>query len=92
MFFLAQIGKYLPGSVWSFVAQMELGKTPRRAPPPQRSRRAVFVGLHCATGLLIAGVTLPMAEPEAARRYWWLLVLAPAMLMLVPTRGCSRRC
>ena len=27
VFFLAQIGKYVPGSVWVFVAQMELGKS-----------------------------------------------------------------
>ena len=86
VFFLAQIGKYLPGSVWSFVAQMELGRT--LGVPRRRSGLAVllFVGLHCATGLLVAGVTLPLAEAETARRFWWLLALAPAMLILVHPR------
>jgi hypothetical protein len=33
VFFLSQLGKYLPGSIWPAVAQMELGreyKVPRR--------------------------------------------------------------
>ena len=91
VFFLAQIGKYVPGSVWVFVAQMELGRSlgvPRRSSGLVRAR---LRRLHCATGLLIAAVTLPIADPEVARRYWWLLVVAPVML-LASIRGCSRRC
>jgi glycosyltransferase 2 family protein len=86
VFFLAQIGKYLPGSIWSFVAQMELGRS--LGVPRRRSGLAVllFVGLHCATGLLVAAATLPVADPETARRYWWLMALAPAMLVLVHPR------
>src|SRR5690242_2668888 len=38
VFFVGQLGKYLPGSVWSVVAQMDLGRAYRI--PPRRSASA----------------------------------------------------
>ena len=89
VFFLAQVGKYLPGAVWPFVAQMELGKT--LGVPRQRSAVAglLFVGLHCATGLLVASATLPFASPEAAEHYWWVLALTPVLLIVLHPRVLS---
>jgi len=89
VFFLAQVGKYLPGAVWPFVAQMELGRT--LGVPRQRSAVAglLFVGLHCATGLLVASATLPFASPEAAEHYWWVLALTPAFLVVLHPRVLS---
>jgi uncharacterized membrane protein YbhN (UPF0104 family) len=89
VFFLAQIGKYLPGAVWPFVAQMELGKA--LGVPRQRSAVAglLFVGLHCATGLLVATATLPFASPAAAEHYWWVLALTPVLLVVLHPRVLS---
>jgi len=89
VFFLAQVGKYLPGAVWPFVAQMELGRT--LGVPRQRSAVAglLFVGLHCATGLLVASATLPFASPEAAEHYWWVLALTPVLLVVLHPRVLS---
>lgn len=89
VFFLAQVGKYLPGAVWPFVAQMELGRT--LGVPRQRTAVAglLFVGLHCATGLLIASVTLPFASPAAAEHYWWVLALTPVLLVVLHPRVLS---
>ena len=89
VFFLAQVGKYLPGAVWPFVAQMELGRT--LGVPRQRSAVAglLFVGLHCATGLLVASATLPFASPEAAEHYWWVLALTPVLLIVLHPRVLS---
>ena len=86
VFYLAQIGKYLPGAVWPFVAQMELGKA--LGVPRQRSAVAglLFVGLHCATGLLVASATLPFASPAAAEHYWWVLALTPVLLVVLHPR------
>ena len=83
MFFLAQIGKYLPGAVWPFVAQMELGRT--LGVPRRRSGLGglLFVGLHCATGLLVATALLPFADRDVAGRYWWLLALTPILLVIL---------
>lgn len=55
-FFVAQLGKYIPGSVWSFAAQGALGA--RRGLPPRVPAAAavLFLGAHVASGLLLAGV------------------------------------
>jgi glycosyltransferase 2 family protein len=89
VFFMAQIGKYLPGAVWPFVAQMELGKT--LGVPRRRSALGglVFVGLHCATGLLLATALLPFADRDVAGRYWWLLALTPVLLVILHPRVLS---
>jgi uncharacterized membrane protein YbhN (UPF0104 family) len=89
VFFLAQVGKYLPGAVWPFVAQMELGRT--LGVPRRRSAVAglLFVGLHCATGLLVASALLPFASPDAAEHYWWVLALTPVLLVAVHPRVLS---
>jgi glycosyltransferase 2 family protein len=89
VFFMAQIGKYLPGAVWPFVAQMELGRT--LGVPRRRSALGglVFVGLHCATGLLIASALLPFADRDVAGRYWWLLALTPVLLVVLHPKVLS---
>jgi hypothetical protein len=54
-FFVAQLGKYIPGSVWSFAAQGALGARqgmPARVPA---AAAVLFLGLHVATGLTLVG-------------------------------------
>ncbi len=55
-FFVAQLGKYVPGSVWSFAAQSAIGA--RRGLPPRVPAAAavLFLGAHVASGLLLTGV------------------------------------
>jgi uncharacterized membrane protein YbhN (UPF0104 family) len=79
--FIAQLGKYVPGAVWAFAAQVELGhdyQVPRR-----RSFASVVVSLAVtvSVGLGLALVTLPIASPEIARRFWWALVPLPLIIV-----------
>lgn len=63
VFFVGQLGKYVPGSVWSVAAQAHLG---RRHDVPARSSlaaSAVFLLLHTATGLLLGGALLVASGP-----------------------------
>ncbi len=56
VFFVGQLGKYVPGSVWSVAVQAQLG---RRHGVPARSSitaSAVFLLVHTATGLLLGGL------------------------------------
>jgi glycosyltransferase 2 family protein len=78
--FTANLGKYVPGAVWAFAAQVELGhdyQVPRR-----RSFASVVVSLAVTVGvgLGLALVTLPAASPEIARRYWWALAPLPFVI------------
>lgn len=80
VFFLSQIGKYVPGSVWPIVAQADLGRE-HRVP----AARSVAVGMltllvSCGAGVCVAAVTLPFVAPDAFRTYWYVLLLVPVVI------------
>jgi uncharacterized membrane protein YbhN (UPF0104 family) len=79
--FVAQLAKYVPGAVWAFAAQVELGRSYRV--PPRRGATAVFITLAVtlAVALLAAAVTLPLASASAARHYGWAFAIAPVILI-----------
>ena len=99
VFLVGQLGKYLPGSVWTVVAQAEMGarlKVPRR-------RMAVVgilsIGLAVLTGLLLG---IPAVQPLAASQgttisWWWValavllgsVLLWPRLLNAVIARGAA---
>ncbi|OLF13145.1 hypothetical protein BLA60_04960 [Actinophytocola xinjiangensis] len=85
IFFLSQLGKYVPGSVWSILTQMELSQQHN---VPKRSVLTVGVlsiAIAVTTGLTVAVVMLPFAMPDALARYWWVLLVLPVLVsLLVP--------
>jgi glycosyltransferase involved in cell wall biosynthesis len=83
VYFTSQLGKYLPGSVWTFLAQVELA---RRQKVPRSVSLAVSmlaIVLSLTVGLGMAFALLPLGAGEALRRYWWLALLAPVLLVAV---------
>jgi uncharacterized membrane protein YbhN (UPF0104 family) len=85
VFFLGQLGKYVPGSVWPVLAQMELGK--EHGVPRSRSATAglLTVVMSLVTAPLVAAVTLPFTSPEALRTYWYVFLVVPLIgVGLVP--------
>ena len=85
IFFVGQLGKYVPGKVWPVVAQMRLGK--RYEVPGRTSAAAASVVtlITLGAGLVVTAVTLPALGGDALHRYWWtLLVLPVAVVVLVP--------
>jgi glycosyltransferase 2 family protein len=86
VYFVSQLGKYIPGSVWALVAQMELAK--EHHVPRQRGASAALLAMAStlATGCAMAAVTLPLTSSDATSRYWWLLILAPIFLALLHPR------
>jgi uncharacterized membrane protein YbhN (UPF0104 family) len=85
VFFLGQLGKYLPGSIWPAVTQMRLG---RDYQVPQRASGAavvVFMLMVVGTGLLVGLPVVPLLGDDAADEYHWLLLVLPlAMLLVAP--------
>jgi uncharacterized membrane protein YbhN (UPF0104 family) len=77
VFFVGQLGKYIPGTVWPMLAQMEMGRD--LGVPRSRSAAAFFLMMpvQIATGLLVTLVTLGWD------RYGWLLLLIPLLLVLL---------
>jgi uncharacterized membrane protein YbhN (UPF0104 family) len=77
--FVSQLGKYLPGAVWSLAAQIELGHdlgVPRRR---TAASFAVSLAITVGVGLGVAALALPLASPSTARHYWWVLAVVPVI-------------
>lgn len=78
--FVGQLGKYVPGAVWSFAAHVELGYD--QHVPRRRGAASVVMalGVAVAVGLAIAAACLPLASAAAARHYWWALAAIPVIV------------
>jgi glycosyltransferase 2 family protein len=77
--FIGQLGKYLPGSIWPVIAQMELGS--EHQVPRLRSASASVLAMLVSvlTGLLAALVTLPFVARSTS--YRWVFLAAPVLLV-----------
>jgi len=77
--FVGQLGKYLPGSIWPVLAQMELG-TVYKVPRTRSATASVLTMLvSLLGGLLAALVTLPFIAGEATA-YRWAFLVVPVLL------------
>ncbi|MCW2606709.1 MAG: hypothetical protein JWO60_1402 [Frankiales bacterium] len=83
VFFLGQLGKYVPGSVFAVAAQMELGRDQGVSRARTGTASLLFMGVLVAAGLLVAVGTLPFVSPEALEGYGWVLVALPLGLVLL---------
>jgi glycosyltransferase 2 family protein len=86
--FVGQLGKYLPGSVWPVLAQMELGAAHRV--PRTRSASATILTMLLAllTGILVALVMLPFGGNAASE--WWVFLFAPVIGVCLYPRVLNR--
>ncbi len=76
--FVGQLGKYLPGSLWPVLAQMELGHAYRVPRHRSASASVLTMLMSLLAGLLAALVTLPWAA--GATPYRWAFAAAPVLL------------
>jgi uncharacterized membrane protein YbhN (UPF0104 family) len=83
VFFLGQLGKYIPGGVWSIAAQSELARSEGvpRAQSAVASVASMFIGMVSAAVVGIAGLLVGSAD--GLRTFWWLALLALVGLMLL---------
>lgn len=85
VFFVSQLGKYVPGSVWAVVAQVELAH--EHHVPRTRTGAAyiVLVVLYVSSGFLVGAATLPFVVDDSSRGFLWLLLLlVPLLVILYP--------
>ena len=85
IFFVGQLGKYIPGSVWPVLAQMELGANyglPRAA---VAMTALLTMAAAVPVTLLLGLLTIPALLAADASAYLWLfLVLPGAVVVLSP--------
>lgn len=84
VFFVSQLGKYVPGGVWHMVAVSELGMD--RDIPRRRSLSAIAVAtvVGIGTGFVAAVPLLVQAGRSLPARGWLWLALPVALLLLSP--------
>lgn len=85
IFLVGQLGKYIPGSVWTFAAQAQLGG--RHDVPVRRSVAAsgLFLLLHTATGALLGSAAVATDLLEAGGPRWlWALGSVGCLVGLLP--------
>lgn len=82
-FFLGQLGKYIPGSVWSVVAQAELGHDHRVPRPVSVTSSIVSVAQAVFTGVLFGVVLLPLGLPGLVTDYWWVALVLPVYVAVL---------
>ena len=79
IFFVGQIGKYLPGAVWPVLAQMELGQA-QKIPRRRSATVAVLTMLvSLAAGLLTAAAVIPAGAVGGG--YTWAFLAVPVLLV-----------
>ncbi|HEX5494994.1 MAG TPA: lysylphosphatidylglycerol synthase transmembrane domain-containing protein, partial [Mycobacteriales bacterium] len=86
IFMLAQLGKYLPGSVWPVLAQTEMGRD--HGVPRLRSGGAAIAALivGLTVGAIVAGLGLVTTGTGALRSYAWVLAVIPFGLVALHPR------
>ncbi|GAA1963172.1 lysylphosphatidylglycerol synthase transmembrane domain-containing protein [Nocardioides panacihumi] len=86
VFFLSQIGKYVPGSVFPMLMQIEL----TRRHGISRTANAAGMLVAMLVGLVTSGLVgvgaLTLVNREAVQTYWFVLIVLPiGVILLKPT-------
>lgn len=83
VFCIGQLGKYVPGSVWPVLAQMELARD--HGVPRRRTAVASLVAMATSllVALLVAAVTIPLSGSGRLAGYWWGLLAVPVLLAVL---------
>lgn len=86
VFFVGQLGKYVPGSVWPVLAQMELGRAYKV--PRQRSATVALLTMvvSLAVALLVTLATLPFIGGAVTAGYGWAFIFVPILLVCLHPR------
>jgi hypothetical protein len=86
VYFVGQLGKYLPGSVWPVMAQMEFGKKEGIARRTMLAANALSLALCLAVGLILGAALLPLTSTSALQTFGWFYLFLPFLLALLHPR------
>ncbi|HVQ92561.1 MAG TPA: lysylphosphatidylglycerol synthase domain-containing protein [Mycobacteriales bacterium] len=81
LYFVGQLGKYLPGTVWVFVSIMTLGRELKIMRKTSLATTMVAFVMSIATGLTTAALLLPWGAAASLRKLWFLGLLLPVLLV-----------
>jgi hypothetical protein len=81
VFFTTQVGKYLPGLVWPYAAQLRFASRLGLSKPQMLVAQVVFLATHVVTGIAMGALALPLLILDGR-------VAAATAWLIVPALGC----
>jgi uncharacterized membrane protein YbhN (UPF0104 family) len=85
IYFVGQLGKYLPGSVWPMVMQAELASDHGVARRRTMTATVVAMLVSITSGLVMVLLALPLAPGSVPEGFsWTVLLVIPLLLVLYP--------
>jgi uncharacterized membrane protein YbhN (UPF0104 family) len=76
-YFLGQLGKYVPGSLWPIVGRSELARRGGVARPAAYGSVVLTLGATYLAAILVVIGFIPFAGENGAGDQWWVLLLLP---------------
>ena len=80
--FISQLGKYIPGSVWSIVALTELARRYRISRRAAASAGVLTLVFSLVTGGIVGITLVVIAAARTTSGLWWLVLLIPVAVAL----------
>jgi uncharacterized membrane protein YbhN (UPF0104 family) len=90
IFFVGQLGKYIPGGVWSIAAQAELGRAHGLARSGSAVASLASMLVSMVTAALVGIVALLSSASDGLAHYWWLAVVVVIGLVALTPPVLSR--
>jgi uncharacterized membrane protein YbhN (UPF0104 family) len=90
VFFVGQIGKYVPGSLWPVVVQAELGRDHGVARRRSAAATLVLILLSAFSALVVVLASLPFVPGVAGGGLGWTLLLVVPLLVVLHPRILGR--
>ncbi|MDQ1289541.1 MAG: glycosyltransferase 2 family protein [Actinomycetota bacterium] len=90
IFFVGQIGKYVPGSLWPVVVQAELGRDHGVARRRSAAATLVLILLSAFSALVVVLGSLPFVPLTAGNGFGWTLLLVLPLVVLLHPRVLGR--
>jgi uncharacterized membrane protein YbhN (UPF0104 family) len=84
IFLVGQLGKYVPGSVWGYLLQMELGKQAGLARARVFVASLVHLGIILVSAMFFGLIALPEIFATSPNARWMLLCLPLGLIALHP--------
>jgi hypothetical protein len=86
VFFVSQLGKYVPGAIWPVVMQTEAARRQGASRRAVVAANVMTMAIGCTVGLVVACVLLPVSGAGVLARYWWILLGLPVLVAVLHPR------
>lgn len=83
LFFVSQLGKYLPGGLWPVVMQAREARSLGWRPTTIAVAYLLALAVSALAGVVVATAALGISNHRALGTYWWAMCAAPVALILL---------